>query len=129
MSGALIDTNIYSGAMRGEAWPIEILQAYDEIFFSPIVIGELLAGFRSGSREKQNAEQLNSFLAQPRIKILNLNETTAQFYALIFEELKQRGTPVPTHDLWIAASAMEHGAALASRDKHFQMIPGLLLIR
>lgn len=128
MSRVLIDTNIYSNAMRGEAGAIEIMRSYDEIYFSPIVIGELLAGFKGGSQEQRNTKQLHSFLAQARVKPLSLGESTAQFYAMIFNDLKSRGTPLPTHDLWIAASAMEHGVPLATRDKHFQKIPGLLLV-
>lgn len=128
MSNVLIDTNIYSCAMRGEAGAIEIMRSCEDILFSPIVIAELLAGFKGGSREKQNTNQLQSFLAQARVKPLTLGETTAQFFAMIFTDLKSRGNPLPTHDLWIAASAMEHGVPLATQDKHFQKIPGLLLI-
>jgi tRNA(fMet)-specific endonuclease VapC len=32
--------------------------------------------------------------------------------------------PIPTNDLWIAASALEHGAALLTRDAHFSHIDG-----
>jgi len=32
-----------------------------------------------------------------------------------------------TNDIWIAASAMQHGLALYSLDSHFQYIDGLLL--
>ncbi|MBE0549058.1 MAG: PIN domain-containing protein [Rubrivivax sp.] len=33
--------------------------------------------------------------------------------------------PIPTNDLCIAASALEHGAALPTRDTHFVQIDGL----
>ena len=32
---------------------------------------------------------------------------------------------VPSNDLWIAASCLEHGAALLTLDAHFQAIDGL----
>ncbi len=39
--------------------------------------------------------------------------------------LKSKGTPIPTNDIWIAASAMQHGLALASLDNHFTQVAGL----
>jgi len=45
MRRALIDTNIYSLAMRGDADVIDNLQQLDEIGFSITSLGELLAGF------------------------------------------------------------------------------------
>jgi predicted nucleic acid-binding protein len=33
--------------------------------------------------------------------------------------------PIPINDVWIAASCLEHGAALITRDAHFSEIDGL----
>lgn len=128
MKAVLVDTNIYSYAMAGEAEAVEIFQTHDQILFSPVTVGELLAGFRQGSRAKQNASQLRRFLAGPRVQVVPVTEETAQFYALILTQLRRQGTPIPTNDIWIAASALEHGAALATRDAHFGKIDGLLLL-
>ena len=38
--------------------------------------------------------------------------------------VRRKGQPIPTIDLWIAASAQEHGAALLTRDGHFSQIDG-----
>jgi len=38
-----------------------------------IVIGELLSGFRSGKYEKRNRQELNEFMASPRVKILSID--------------------------------------------------------
>ena len=48
MKRLLIDTNIYSYALKGEEGVIEVLREADEIGFSVISIGELLSGFRLG---------------------------------------------------------------------------------
>jgi predicted nucleic acid-binding protein len=53
---------------------------------------------------------------------------TSEFYAFILNQLKENGTPIPTNDIWIAASAVENGAAVATRDEHFSKIEGLILI-
>ncbi len=41
--------------------------------------------------------------------------------------LKNRGKPVPSNDMWIAAFAMQHGLSLFTYDAHFKNINGLLL--
>ena len=56
-----------------------------------------------------------------------LDEETAEFYARVYWDLKRKGKPVPTNDLWVAASAMRHGLALFSYDEHFDNIDGLIL--
>ncbi len=53
MSGVLIDTNIYSLAMRGEPEIVRTLQATSHIGFSVISVGELLSGFKGGNREAE----------------------------------------------------------------------------
>lgn len=127
MSAVLIDTNIYCDAMRGDPPAVSVFQRFDQILMSPVVIGELMSGFKSGSREKSNLAQLRQFLAQDRVRVTAISAETSEFYAFILEELRKNGTPVPTNDIWIAASAMESGAHLATRDRHFAKIKGVLL--
>ena len=92
---------------------------------SPIVIGELLLGFKRGSRPEENRHQLQRFLAQDRVHELSISSDTALFFAEILADLRVRGRPIPTNDVWIAAQAMEYGAALASDDLHFNEVAGL----
>ena len=110
MRRALIDTNIYSLAMRGEPDVVDRLQQLDEMGFSVVSLGELLAGFRAGSQEAKNRQQLGLFLDSPRVRLLTIDEETADFYAVIVLALKRAGTPIPTNDIWIAAHAPEAGA-------------------
>lgn len=67
------------------------------------------------------------FFDSPRVDLLSVDEGTAEFYAQVFADLKQKGRPIPTNDLWLAASTMQHGLALATYDDHFNSISGLLL--
>ena len=48
--------------------------------------------------------------------------------ANLVRDLRQQGTPIPTNDLWIVATALETGARLVSYDVHFQHVPGLIVI-
>ncbi|MFC1601845.1 PIN domain-containing protein [Candidatus Sumerlaeota bacterium] len=95
---------------------------------SPIVISELLSGSKGGRREEDNARQLRQFLAQERVCVVNVSEETSEFYAFILEALRKSGRPIPTNDSGIAASVLEHGARLATRDKHFAQIDGIMLV-
>ncbi|NTU42362.1 MAG: type II toxin-antitoxin system VapC family toxin [Nitrospirales bacterium] len=61
--------------------------------------------------------------------ILPYHCQSAEFYALIYRDLKRKGKPIPSNDLWVAASAMRHGLALFTYDDHFSNIEGLILYR
>ena len=126
MKKVLIETNIYSLAMKGEANVVNTLRRIDQIGFSAISIGELLSGFKGGSRETENREELNIFLDSPRVVVHSIDAVTADFYASILTTLKAAGTPIPTNDIWIAAVAFQYGYKLFSNDKHFNLIPGLM---
>jgi len=128
MMNVLIDTNIYSSAMRGDVNVIENLRRFDRIAFSVVSIGELFSGFRSGNQETKNREELNLFLDSPRVIVHHIDVETADFYASILNNLRTAGTPVPTNDIWIASIAFQHGYRLYSNDRHFDKIPGLLQI-
>ena len=129
MRDIFIDTNIYSSAFKGDPDVVDALRKSDQIGISAVSIGELLSGFNAGNREAENRAELAEFLDSPRVHLYALNENTAEYYSEILNQLKQQGTPIPTNDIWIAASARQHGLALFTLDKHFENIPGMLLHR
>jgi predicted nucleic acid-binding protein len=124
----LIDTNIYSHALRGTADVVEVLRGANLIAVSAISIGELLSGFKGGKREKQNRNELAQFLDSPRVRLLAIDDDTAEFYASILDSLKSTGYPMPTNDLWISAVALQHGLPIFSKDRHFKRVSGLILV-
>jgi predicted nucleic acid-binding protein len=128
MKRILLDTNTYVGFKRNEAAILQIVQQAELIGINVTVLGELLAGFKVGSKEEVNRKELDLFLESSRVKILMVEEDTAEYYAKIFHDLKKKGTPIPTNDMWIAASAMQHGLWLVSSDDHFRHIEGLMLL-
>lgn len=127
MNKILIDTNIYSHAMRGNKDVVNVLKYVADIGISSISIGELLSGFKAGNKEKINRQELNIFLDSPRVTLHCVDEVTAEFYSAILNRLKKQGTPIPTNDIWIAATALQHGLSVYTLDKHFEHIAGLLL--
>jgi tRNA(fMet)-specific endonuclease VapC len=123
----LIDTNIYTHALKGDRQVVSMLKSANKIGISSISLGELLSGFRAGAREAQNRRELIEFLDSPRVEIYAIDEETAEFYAQILSGLRKQGRPIPTNDIWIAAVAFQHGLRLFSRDAHFELIPGLAM--
>lgn len=123
MSRILIDTSAYSQLRRGRPEALEAVRDADEIYLSPVVLGELRAGFGAGSRRDQNEGVLQTFLASPRVSGLTIEDETSRRYAIILSGLRERGTPIPTNDVWIAASAMEHGLEVLTYDGDFEKVP------
>ncbi|MGH8225755.1 MAG: type II toxin-antitoxin system VapC family toxin [Gammaproteobacteria bacterium] len=121
----LLDTNAYSALARGEPALADRIRRAEKILISAIVAGELLHGFRWGTRHDANRRQFDEFLAQPFVKFLPVSLVTADRFARIMAGLRKKGRPIPTNDVWIAAHAMESGAELLSRDKHFDEVDGL----
>ena len=122
----LIDTNAYSGFKRGDAATVEAIARAEEILIPVPVLGELRVGFRGGAREARDLLELEEFLDTPRVSVQPMGEETAIRYAEIYAGLKSTGNPIPTNDLWIAASALETGSILLSRDARFDLVPGII---
>lgn len=127
MKHIALDTCAYSEFKCGNNRIVEILQHVDTINISSIVIGELLAGFSIGNKEKNNKKELNDFLNSDRCQTIVIDKNTAIYYAHIYKKLRKSGKAIPTNDLWIAALAMQHGHMLCTLDKHFSYIDDLLI--
>ena len=127
MSRALLDTSGYSAFMRGHPAVKEMIQTVDAIYVNAVVLGELRAGFLRGRLRQKNEERLRQFLASSRVSALAVDEETAERYAVILNALWNAGTPIPTNDIWIAASAMQYGLAVITTDAHFLKIPQILV--
>ena len=125
MRPLLLDTNAYTALMRGDAETVEVLAHADRLLMTSVVLGELLGGFAAGTREANNRVLLAKFLDSPRVELLAVTAATADSYALVYFSLRRKGQPIPSNDLWIAASALEHGAALLTQDAHFAYVEGL----
>ena len=122
----MLDTSAYVGFKRNAVEAVEIITKAELIVFSPVVMAELMFGFRNGTRFKENMDDLDRFLAHDAVDLLPIGKITSDRYSRIADNLKQQGTPIPTNDIWIAAQAMEQGAELITSDQHFEKINGLV---
>ena len=55
-----------------------------------------------------------------------IDEETSVRYAVIVTALRGGGTPIPTNDVWIAASAMQHGLGVVTTDPHYEKVPQII---
>ena len=124
----LLDTNAYAGLMRGNEEVASRVRRAERILLSSVVVGELLYGFRNGTRYQENCAQLDAFLDNRFVVFLPVMRTTAERFGLIASALKRKGTPIPSNDIWIAAHALETGADLLSFDDHFSHVDGLAFV-
>jgi tRNA(fMet)-specific endonuclease VapC len=123
VSGILLDTSGYRHLMSGHPDVAERVRTADRVALNSVVVGELRSAFRRGSARKRNEQFLESFLSRPTVDFLAVDRDTTECYAFIGSSLQDAGIPVPANDLWIAASAMQHGLRLVTTDADFLRIP------
>lgn len=124
----VLDTNAYSSLMKGDRRVCEILEAAEWLGIPSIVIGELTAGFLAGSKAVWNLTLLDSFIKEAGVEVLTLGRREAERYGALVKALRERGTPIPSNDLWIAAQTLVAEARLLSSDRHFDLVPGLIRV-
>jgi tRNA(fMet)-specific endonuclease VapC len=119
----ILDTNGLSAIAEGELRLEPILRKATQIAVPVIALGEYRYGIQQ-SRERQRYEHwLVEYL--PKFRVLNVDEQTTTSYAVVRGELKRAGTPIPSNDVWIAALCRQHSLPVLSRDRHFDLVPGL----
>lgn len=127
MKDILLDTNAISYFLSGVNKLLKIFEKSNIVNISVISIGELIYGFKAGTRELLNKQTLDEKLTDPKIKIVKVTKTTAEIYGELKFTLKKLGTPIPDNDIWIAAQAIETDSTLITYDDHFLKIKGLKL--
>ena len=125
MKKILPDTNALNRLFDGDEKILSALAEADTVLASVFVLGEIYAGFKGGTKEKQNREVIRRFLDKATVAVLEATHETAEVYAQVKSGLKKAGRPIPINDVWIAAQVLEAGAVLVTYDSHFRAIPGL----
>lgn len=118
----ILDTNALSAAADADTAVIAVLARADQVAIPVVVLGE----YRYGIAQSRNRASYESWLKGllHDCLVLDINEPTTHYYAEIIVELKQKGRPIPTNDIWIAALCRQHSLPLLSRDRHFDLVPG-----
>lgn len=119
----IVDTNALSAAADDDPAVIAILARADQMTIPVIVLGEYRYGIARSRHSAVYENWLASLLRD--CAVLDVNEPTTQHYAEIILELRQKGKPIPTNDLWISALCRQHSLPLLSCDRHFDQVAGL----
>jgi predicted nucleic acid-binding protein len=122
LSRYCLDTSAYSQFKRGHPIAAELIDSAEWLGVPFVVLGELRTGFLQGVRPEKNEEELRELLASPVVQTLGLDEEVSRIYAEILVSLRRAGTPLPSNDIWIAASAVQTGATVLTFDGHFRDI-------
>lgn len=118
----ILDTNALSAVADDDAAVIAILARAEQMAIPVIVLGEYRYGIAQSRNRAIYEKWLTGLLND--CTVLEINEPTTHHYAAITLELKKKGKPIPTNDIWIAALCRQHSLPLLSRDHHFDLVPG-----
>ena len=119
----ILDTNALSAAADRESGTLEVVANAERLAVPVIVLGEYRLGIAQSRRRKDYENWLRAWISA--VTVLNIDEETTRHYAAIGLELKRIGKPIPANDLWIAALCRQHALPLVSRDRHFDVVPGI----
>ena len=123
----LLDANAIISLFDGSDPELErVLCGVEELVVPVVAYAEVVAGTESGTkRAKATVDALSTLMSTPNTRLLPVSEATVRYYSKTYNLLKKNGTPIPTNDIWIAASTLEAGGVLFTHDRHFLKIPML----
>ena len=119
----ILDTTTLSAAAERDPSALEVVARAKYLAVPVIVLSE----YRSGIAQSRHRASYENWLQEwiSSVTVLEIEDETTRSYAVIGLELKRKGKPIPTNDLWIAALCRQHSLPLLSRDRHFDFVPGL----
>ena len=123
-----LDTNACSRLATRPQNLVQCINEAETVYLSTVMLGELFAGFMTGSHEHKNRKELSAFLDLPGVKVIPIDAAIADRYGHPVKTIRKQGTPIPTNAIWIAAATLETGSRLVTYDGHFIHIPGLITL-
>ncbi|MCB2170731.1 MAG: type II toxin-antitoxin system VapC family toxin [Deltaproteobacteria bacterium] len=123
----MLDTNICIYIIKRK--PLTVIDRFkrtniSQIGISSIALSELLYGVSKSSKPEQNQMALCQFVAP--LEILPYGDDAAQYYGTLRAYLENKGTPIGSLDMLIAAHALSIDCTLVTNnEKEFSRIPNL----
>ena len=102
-----IDTNAVVALMRGDVVIARQLGVSAILHMPVTVLGELYFGAERSARVQENLARVEQFRGS--VTLLVADASTAREFGRLNHLLRSKGTPIPENDMWIAASALQHG--------------------
>lgn len=112
----LVDSDLVAEYLKGRTAAIDLIQRLttDGIAISVITLAEIYEGIYYGTNPIRQEQGLNSFLQG--VSVLDVDMDVARRYAIIRGDLRKQGMLIPQPDLLIAATAIDVGLVLATRN-------------
>ena len=123
MNGNMLDTNVIIKYFSGDQSAKQLIDSYDNISISAIVVGELHYGAHKSAKKDSNLAMFSGFLSN--FIIISVDENVSSIYGEIKDKLRSKGVNISENDMWIAATAISQNSRLLTYDKHFSQINGL----
>jgi predicted nucleic acid-binding protein len=121
----LVDTDVLVWILRGNPKAARAIDRLERRRVSVVTYMELL----QGARDKTEARQIKSFVADLGFEMLPLTQAIGHRAAVYMEEYGSR-VALCMGDALIAATATEHAAPLLTGNaKHYKLVSGLELAR
>ena len=132
--GVILDTCIWVDVERGTLAPADVMRVTGDlpVFLTPPVLAELEYGIYRAKTDDQRIRRMSAMTRIRRKPCLTMDRTTAEIYGRLAGMLDNAGKPTAyrTHDVWIAAIAIQHDHVVLTRNiKDFEGIPGIRLLR
>ena len=124
----VLDTSAYIECSKANSDFIEMLAKADTLYLPIVSYGELYYGFKYGLKFNSNLKRLDRFIFEFQVELINLDQKIAKIYGEICAELRKKGKPIPSNDLWIAACSKCVDGTLVTNDRHFEVISNLKLL-
>lgn len=126
----LIDTDMLVDLEHGVVNPdVERAIGEEARAISVITMSELLHGVHRASGEVRTRRAAFVEYLLAGFTAIPITEHVARVHAAVWAELSERGEQIGAHDLWIAATALAHGLAVATGNaEEFRRVAGLRVI-
>ncbi len=125
MPPVIVDTSEWAQYFRvpesPEATEVRRLLAAKSVVMVGVVYAELLRGARNEVQFRTLTDELEA------VTFIEVTKQTWIRAGEVLSGLERIGQRIALPDAVIAASALEHGLSVFSRDEHFRRVPGLEL--
>jgi predicted nucleic acid-binding protein len=116
-------------AYERRAQPLETLLADEDRLISVITMSELLHSAHRASSAHRATRLAFVEHVLATVDAVPITQLVARIHAEVGALLAARGEAIPTHDLWIAATALAHGFGVATLDaRDFGRVQGLRVV-
>ena len=129
----ILDSCIWVDIERGNLAPADVasITGDESVYLTPIVVAELEYGVNRAANASSLNKRASALIRIKHKPCLMIDIETAIIFGRLAADVDKRSKPSTyrTHDLWIAALAIQHNMAVLTRNrKDFEGIPGIKIL-